>query len=215
MFIEKIKSIFGVSKIDAYTPIKSIEKLSDAGIENIKSILEIVINHIASHDDLNFKDDLDKEVFDLALSEDVPNADFLKRKGEALLRAIFDIAYFHESFDMLDYTNGLDEDVLNFSLSKEDPANNSNFLVKNKIDVITIWHIRAKLDYNKTAYKEFELLANLELLEAQEHLAFMYRIGSGFGIEPNREKAIYWYTRAISNNSISAIKDLKYMKENP
>jgi len=214
-FFKKIKSIFYKFEPSTPTVDKSVEKLSDVEIENTKFLLEIVINHVASMDDTSFNNKLDEEILDVARGNSIPSADFLERKGDVLIRAIFDIAYFHESFDVLGYMDSLDEEILNFAKSNNDLSNNSDFLKEKNTDLITIHHIRERLNYNNQAYKEFELLANSELLEAQEHLAIMYRIGSGFGIEPNREKAMYWYAESIRNGSISAIKDLEYMKNNP
>jgi len=80
--------------------------------------------------------------------------------------------------------------------------------------------MRADLKGEKTiphielAYKEFEILAKSGLLEAQEILGDMYRVGEGFGIEEDKEKSLKWYEVAVSNGSERAREIVKYMKEN-
>lgn len=70
------------------------------------------------------------------------------------------------------------------------------------------------ISHKELAYQEFEILAESGLLEAQEILGEMYRFGEGFGIEENKEKSIYWYTKAAVNGSEQAQEIAGYMKEN-
>jgi len=132
------------------------------------------------------------------------------KNPEALIR----LACFHKDFDTNEYTTSLDKDILNFALSDKNPVD-SDFIKSHHIDAITIHQIRERLNYNDLAYQEFEFIAKAGILEAQEELAFMYRIGYGWGIPPNRKKSIHWYNIAIKNGSTSAKADLKYMKEHP
>jgi len=71
------------------------------------------------------------------------------------------------------------------------------------------------IDHKELAYSEFKILAEAGLLEAQEIPGEMYRFGEGFGIEPNREKAMYWYSIAASNGSEKATEILIYMGSHP
>ncbi len=71
------------------------------------------------------------------------------------------------------------------------------------------------IEHIELAYKEFGVLAESGLLEAQEILGEMYRSGEGFGIEPDREKAMYWYSVAASNGSKKSNEILLYMSSHP
>lgn len=218
MLIKKIKSIF--RRTAPNSPENSKENSETSDLDNAKvkvaeQLLKMVASHFMLRDDIDFNESLDKDISKLVIEHKPLDVDFLKSNDDVfgkLISAALKVAYFHESFPVLQYQSDLDQEVLNFALfSDETPG--ADFLEEHGIDAITIWHIRSRLDYNEQAYAEFEFLASLGVLEAQENLAVMYQVGAGYGIEFNEEKALYWWTEAFNNGSEIAESRIQYLKE--